>query len=71
MYLSDSEDEEFIVVFKKTSKVSFDESKNQVYYIASDTYWATSSTGGSSTISSTTGSSFKINSLKSISSVSN
>lgn len=40
MYLADSEDEELVIVFKKQNRVSFNESKNKVYYIRSDTYFA-------------------------------
>lgn len=41
MYLSDSEsEEELVIIFKKEPKVKFDESKNKVYYISQETYFA-------------------------------
>lgn len=38
MYLSDSEEEDIIIKFKKPSKVTFNETLNEVYYISAEEY---------------------------------
>lgn len=38
MYLEDSDTDEVVVYFKKESKVRFDESLNEVYYISAEEY---------------------------------